>query len=436
MKTLANRGGLVKHLAIAIIGMGALASSSHAQEWDFTPHIYARGGVTMSSDFEYRASGIGPFNFGPWREESNMIANPLTELTLEASYGDQFKYWYGIDVENNQRFINGERTQLSERINYLQYFDGDMSLWFGSRPYRSSAEYLSRAYTFDEKNLFGGGVRFERVGPTNLEFAYGTFDKEYEVNNETTTELTNVFINKVEYPLANGIVKTNLEIQQTKKRGELGTDQNTHGYMAGVSYKRWGDEIFGGGLYNQFLLHYGTGYLQQHYMVPVFSVADASGGQDVYNDDFAASKTLLQWNGDWKADRLGLYWATFYAINEGEDSESTIDSGDMKWTTLDAYVRPQYGITENVNVGFEYGRRTILEEGDGVPGWAQNSGAWRWAGMVTYHLENSYFSDPVISLFAGEMHRDTKQQFYSSRKAEHNTHFIRLNYEVGINSLR
>ena len=416
-------------LAVALTGL-AFSGIASAQAWDFTPHIYARGGYTLSSDFTQRSTNREAFNMGPWSTESNMIADPLTEVTLEAKYGEEFRYFYGFDVENNQRFVTDERKQLSERTNYLEFMRGDFSLWFGSRPYRSDAEYLTRAYTFDEKNLYGGGVRFERLGPVNVEFAYGTYDTSYDLGGATATELTNIFINKLEHPLDNGVIKTNLEVQQTKRQVANGVDDNsTSGYMAGVSYKRWGDKLLEGNLYNQFILHYSSGYLQRHYMVPLFSVT----GFDKFADDWEASKLLLQWNGDWKAEKFGLYWAMFYAANDGKDPTGAIEESELKWQTLDAFVRPQYGILPNVTVGAEYARRAVLKEGAGVPAWAANGGAWRWAGMVNYNIDSSYFNNPVISLFVGEVHHDEVKTYFASDSAKSNTHFVRLNYEININ---
>ncbi|MFW7378787.1 MAG: hypothetical protein ACOH5I_08275 [Oligoflexus sp.] len=424
----------MKSLVFAIGGV-IISGVAQAQAWNFTPQIYARGGYTLSSDFAHRGSNSSgdlesKWNFGPWQSESNMFASPLTELTLEATYGEDFRFFYGVDVENNNRFSDGNRKAVNERLAYLEYLRGGMSLWFGSRPYRSDAEYLTRSYSFDEKNLFGGGVRFEHVGPLNVEFAYGS--KERETGSADVSEMVNILINKLEYPLANGVIRTNLEVQQLKRRSYQNPDQddNTHSYMAGIGYKRWGDRIFNGNLYNQFLVHYSTGFVVEHFMSSVFAAAYEG---ERYNDDFDAEKLLLQWNGDWKAERFGLYWANFYQAHTGKDPQGSIADGEMKWTTLDSFIRPQYGILDNVTVGAEYARRNILDEGDGVPNWAQNQGGWRWAGMINYHLENLYFDNPVVSLFIGEVHHDQAKVFFNGRHAENNSHFIRLNYEININ---
>jgi len=432
----------VKGLFLAIAAV-TISGVAQAQAWNFTPQIYSRGGYTLSSDLAHRGSNDpgaleSKWNLGPWQSESNMFAPPLTEVTVQAAYGDDFRFFYGFDVVNDNRFSDGQRSPLAQRVAYLEYLRGDMSLWFGSRPYRSEAEYLSRNYTFDEKNLMGGGVRFERVGPLNIELAYGS--KEIR-KDAPTTEMLNVIINKLEYPLDNGVIRTNVEIQQYKRRSfqNPSEDANTHSYMAGVAYKRWGDRVLNGNLYNQLIAHYSTGYISEHFMGSVFAFGIYESPQqdarspDRYADDFEANKLLLQWNGDWKAERLGLYWASFYQAHTGKDSLGVVEKSEMKWTTFDSYIRPQYGVLDNVTVGAEYARRVILDEGDGVPSWAKNQGTSRWALMVNYHLENRYFDNPVISLFVGEVHHDQAKQFFDSRHAENNSHFIRLNYEININ---
>lgn len=416
-----------------VLGAVIISANSYADTWNFTPHIYARGGYTLSPDFTGHSSNEPSelekiWNFGPWQSESNIFAPPLTELTLEAGYGEEFKFFYGFDVQNNNRFINGSPAALQERVAYLEYYQGDMSLWFGSRPYRSEAEYLSRVYSFDEKNLYGGGIRLERLGPSNIELAYGIAENSYG-NDPSVYEQVSFLINKVELPLENGLLKSQLEIQQHRRRSiDSSFNANQHGYMFGINYKRWGDRVFGGNLYNNLLVHYGKGLLIRHHMGSLFA-----SSQDAWDKKFDADKLLIQWNGDWKASRLGLYWASFYQAHTGKDASESFADREMRWTTLDSFIRPQYGVWDHVTLGVEYGRRVILIEGAGVSEWAQNFGSWRWALMLNYHLEQSYFNNPVISLFFGESHKDRKTVYFPGRHAENNSHFIRINYEISIN---
>ena len=342
-------------IALAIAGM---SSSAFAEGWEFTPHIYARGGVTYDADFSRSTTTgkSGAWNAGPWNEESNLFATPLTEITIDAKYGDDFVFTYGVEVEDNNRNNNGTASSVNERLAYLTYYFGDHSLWFGTRPYRSEAEFLTRAFNFDNNNLYGGGVRFEKIGPVNVEFAYGS--REATNDGGGFNEHTNFIINKVEYPLANGRILSAVEIQQHHRtdidpNNDPDTADRSDGYTVGVSYQRWGDVVFGGNLYNQFLVHYGKGYLTQTSMGTAFSTFDK---------DNAASKITLQWNGDWKAQKYGVYWAAIYQSHQGKDSTGTLEDSDLQWQFADLIVRPQYGVLPNVTVGAEYLRRSVLKK--------------------------------------------------------------------------
>lgn len=416
-----------------------LASQAVAQEWTFKPEIYARGGATYKSDFS-REAGEGnyrAFNNGPFLEES-IVDYPLTELTLHVSYGDQFVYHVGVDVNDSRRFLSqndGEnRRPVMERVNYLEFkATPSVSLWYGNRPYRSPPEYLSRAFLFDEKNILGGGVRFENVGPTNIEFAYGSFDLN---RTDDTTQVrqqdhTNVFINKFELPMANGAIKTNFELQQTKRSFSDQQNQGgTHGYLAGVSYQRWGDQVLGGGLYNQLMVHLSQGNVQRTAMQSAFNQFDR---------DLAASKTLVAWNGDWKRERAALYWLGLYQDHKGQSD--TVSDSSLVWQTLDAMVRPVYALTEQVNVGIEWSRRSVLKEGEGLRtgavngtnNWAVDNGSTRLGGLVHYTLKGRNFSTPTIGIFAGEVRKDKANQFFYSEAPKKTARFVHFFYEININ---
>jgi hypothetical protein len=424
----------VKHARILGPLCLLLASTSvQAQEWKIHPKVYARGGVTLSPGLDNVSTNYSQFNLGPWSEESNMVAPPLTEATFTFSYGENFKYHYGFDTSNNTRFFtdfNNGKQALTERVNYLEYQEGNMSLWFGSRPYRSYAEYLTRAYTFDEKNLFGGGVRFNSLGPVNVEFAYGVDnDISQTEDGQSFSDHTNYLINKVQLPLQNGVIATNLEFQQLK-RGSVNEDLNAdaNGYIFGIKYARWGDSLLGGGLYNQFIVNYSAGYVGNHAMSGIFMNKDAS-----LNDDYSADKILLQWNGDWKANRLGVYWASFYQINRGSDPSDQLETSEYKWDVFDAVIRAQYGVLKNVTAGGEYARRIVVSEGAASPSWAQNAGVRRYAAMLNYNLENRYFDNPVISLFVGRIEADKERNYFPNENAQKSTNFVRLNYEISVN---
>ncbi|SMF30297.1 hypothetical protein [Pseudobacteriovorax antillogorgiicola] len=425
----------MKNKILGLALLGAASPSLAAGPWKFTPHIYARGGITLDSDFSRsRTTAYGnEWNLGPWNQESNLFSDPLTEITLDAEYGEQFKFTYGVEVADNNRNYESNgftRTPVNERLAYLTYYFGDNSIWFGSRPYRSEAEYLTRAFNFDNLDLYGGGIRFERLGPINLEFAYGTFENSFtnEDNSADFQDNVNVVINKVEFPLSNGMIKTNLELQQTMRTSSATTnvEDRTHGYLAGISYQRWGDTVLGGGLYNQFLAHYSKGYVTRGGMGTVFNQFDP---------DFAAKKYLVQWNGDWKSGSVGLYWSAIAQQHMGKDPSETLSDDEMKWAFADLIVRPQMAITSNLTGGVEYARRSVLEEGDAIRqnfAWAENTGTTRWAGLLNYNMDNATFNNPVITLAVGEVIKDKETQFFSTKTAK-STHFVRLNYEININ---
>ncbi len=418
--------------SMLLLGLVA-TSGAQAQEWTFKPEIYARGGTTYKSDFSRTAAindagGAGAFNFGPYGQES-LISYPLTEATAHIAYGDEFKYHLGVDVSGNRRFDtkNETKTFVAERVNYLEFLVSEgISIWYGNRPYRSFPEFLTRSFLFDEKNILGGGVRFEKVGPLNIELAYGSFGDNFQNGTVDVQDHTNVFINKLEYPLENGAIKTNLEIQQTKRTAsDDANEAGTHGYLAGVSYQRWGDTVLGGGLYNQLILQYSKGFINKHIMQSAFNTFDA---------DNQASKYLLTWNGDWKSSQYALYWVGIYQQHQGKSD--TIDSSDLVWTTLDGTIRPLYALTPNINLGVELSRRTVLKEGDALPTgypWATNTGMSKWAGLVQYTLENKNWNYPNIGVMAGEVKKDKPTQFFSSEKAKKASHFVHFFYEVNIN---
>ncbi|MCX6128020.1 MAG: hypothetical protein NTX25_03020, partial [Proteobacteria bacterium] len=130
---------------VAGLGFLCLPCQVLAQDWSFSPEIYARGGVTYKSDFSKEA-GFGDgrekaFNLGPYNEES-LIASPLTEVTVHANYGDSFRFHYGVNVSGNRQFQYSDeksptsRSFVAERLAYGEFRASQgMSFWSGHRPF-------------------------------------------------------------------------------------------------------------------------------------------------------------------------------------------------------------------------------------------------------------------------------------------------------------
>jgi hypothetical protein len=421
---------------LVLIGLVLGSGAAVAEKWEFTPHIYSRGGVTLNRPMTKEQSDYKAFNFGPWLEESNSMNGSLTELTLESSLGGRVKHFYGVSTDNNSRFLTPDvgaeenKEQLSERINYVEFIDGNRSIWFGQRPYRGDGEFLTGGFPFDEHNMLGGGIRYNELGPVNVEFAYGVKRGSNDATTgvATTPYTTNIVINKVEYPLSKGRIKSNLEYHQTNYFNETGDDK-VIGLMAGVQLQDWDRSLLGGNLYNIVLVNYSSGHIYGGAMRCMFDSTDP---------DTPASKLVMQWAGDWKAGGYGVYFVNRYSQHMGKDGDNgdgseILSEADMTWATYDAIIRPQYALTSNWTLGVEYAKRTILTEGEGVPDWGKNQGAVRHAGMVAYNPKDNLFGTPVIRLFAGTMKRDNETEYFSGDNLSKTRNFFRLSYEVSVN---
>ncbi|HYX32380.1 MAG TPA: hypothetical protein VE954_04650 [Oligoflexus sp.] len=430
---------------LMILGALTLSAQAFSQEWSLTPEIYSRGGVTYKSDFSKEMGGGNQyqnFNLGPYNNEG-LIDYPLTEVTLHAGYGDSFKFHYGFDVNGNRQFLYkddqdpSKKTYLAERVAYGEFKVGNgWSIWYGNRPFRSPPEFLSRSFYFDEKNILGGGVRVEGLGPVNVDMAYGSKVVEYTAGADNVQEIDNILINKIEVPLDNGMVKTNLEWHKTDKNVSSGSGElATSGYVFGVAYQRWGDQLAGGNLYNQLVVHTSKGYIGNGAMSSAFQPGD----DQKFDESKEPSKVLIGWNGDWKAKEYGLYWLGLYQDHRGEAPGYSKD--DMSWQFVDGMIRPVYALTPNVTVGVELDRRAVLKEGkglresvfNGTNDWATNGGATRWGGLISYNLENKTFDYPTIGIYAGEIIKDKNTTFFASESPRRSTHFVRFYYEVKIN---
>ncbi|HLE11108.1 MAG: hypothetical protein A2504_01570 [Bdellovibrionales bacterium RIFOXYD12_FULL_39_22] len=390
--------------------------STLASDWAIDPHLYSRGGITLKDDFSRKGVGENTFNLGAWSQESNAFAVPLTEVTVEFKKGDKFKYTYGIDVGNNLRFLNTDTTAttgstpmpLNERLNFMEFFHSETtSFWFGQRAYRGDGDFLTRAFPFDEHNLFGGGIRKEKVGPVNLEFAYGMKERGDQ------SRLINILINKVEYPLANGKIKSNIEVHQVN---DANTQNRSTAYIAGVQFQRWGDKIGDGNLYNLLLVNYSHGNIYSGAMRSAFNLDDK---------DSLASKWVLQWAGDYKTPKYAVYYTFNFQDHLGYET-------DQVWSYLDLHLRPVYVLCKNMTAGLDYEKRIVTKEDFGTASmdWAKDQEGSRIALMWAYAMEDHQYDLPTISVFVGTISKEKETQFYKGQANSKTENFVRLNYEI------
>ncbi len=393
--------------------------TTQSSSWKLTPHLYSRGGITLSENLSKQGAGRNEFNLGSWGNESNTIANPLTEATIEFSK-DNIKYVYGIDVDNNMRYYDNspnpsvDRSDLSERLNYLVFTEDKYTFWAGQRAYRGDGDYLTGSFPLDDHNMLGTGVRLEKIGHLNIEFAYGV-----KRNEDTHLNTVNILINKLEYPLKNGKIKTNLEFHQVNNKE---AEQNeSKAFMGGVQWQRWGDKLWGGSLYNIALINYSKGYIY------------GGGMQSAYNSvdkDKQASKIVVKWEGDFKTKTSALYYTFKYQNHKGATDES--------WQFVDIYMRQLQSLTTHFSVGIDLAKRVVMDEGESVLGWGdykdsiKNQGTSRYALMFKYSLKNSPFDGPSLSMFVGHIEKDKAITYYNGESATKSENFIRLNYEISI----
>lgn len=394
-----------------------VVASNVCAEVKITPSIYSRGGMTRSTDLKSRhildnGDDRKDFNLGAWGDESNTISDDLTELTAKFDLNSNFYYTYGVDINGNRRFLEGNETadhkSLDERLNFLTFKDNDFSLWVGQNAYRGDGDYLTRNFPFDEHNMMGGGVRIEKMGPINIEFAYG------EVTQEVTDpKVVNLFINKIEYPLTNGKLKTNLELHRINATSDTNESKT---FLAGVQLQRWGIKLLDGNFYHIMLINYSNGYVYGGQM---------QSGYNEISKDLDESKILAQWAGDWKwANEKALYFTVKYQEHSGNND-------NQKWSFVDYYVRPVKNVTPNTAIGLDLAQRFITKENkDSNKSWMENGTNSRVAFMASYHLKDKMFELPSVSLFAGRIFKDKPTQFFTDKPSAREEDFLRLNYEV------
>ncbi len=379
-----------------------------AKDWKFTPHIYSRGGVTSTADLRKEGNGKEKFNLGSWNDESNAFRNNLTEITIEAQYNNKMKYTYGMDTDDSNRYYkkddSSEKKPLNERLNFIEFYGENKSFWFGNRASRGDGDYLLQNWPLDNHNMFGGGARFEKLGPLNIEFAYG-------LRRDVNPYNINLYINKIEMPLPNGKIKTNIEMHTVNNRD---TNQKSKAYIVGGQFQRWGDKIYGGNLYNIFVVNYSKGRIYGGTMQSAF---DSSNKNDL------ASKYLVKWGGDYKFNKYGIYYTFQYQNHRSKDKSE-------HWELIDFQLRPIFAITDNINTGIDYAMREELHA-TAKPWWAE-ADVERIALMLSYNMKNDTFGNPAVRAFIGQIHSEVPRQYVSNELAKRKEKFIRLDYEISI----
>jgi len=377
-----------------------------ASSWKLSPHLYSRGGATFNGQLSKKAISKEAFNAGAWGDESNAIRNNLTEITLNVSYGKNFKYVYGVDVDNSNRFFdkNDTKMPLNERLSYLEFYEGDFSFWFGNRAFRGDGDYLIQNWPLDEHNMLGGGIQIKEIGPVNIEFAYG-------IRKESDPYTRNILINKIVYPLPAGKIKTNIELHQINAEN---SGEKSLAWIGGAQYQRWGDRILGGSLYNIAVVNLSRGNIYGGTMQSAFNKVSKHE---------AATKILVKWGGDWKAKGYGLYYAVQYQDHRGDDSNE-------KWSFVDIYARPVYALTKNITTGFDYVMREVFtHENLTWDSWNTHE-AVRAAIMLAYNLSNRMFDTPSFRIFTGRMMSEKPRNYFSGEEETKADNFIRFDYEI------
>ena len=391
-------------------------------EWSFKPSIYSRGGLTYThglSTLSQRDTLGDTFNIGSYADETDAIRPNLTEAQVVFTYRNKVRYTYGFDVDNDRRMASGndDRTELNERLNFIEYLDGNNTYWFGKRAYRGDGEYLTGKWFLDELNIMGGGIQIKKItDKLNAEFAYGSVGNSIDTNPDLSRP-ENVFVNKIEYPLTNGKLKSNLEIHRYNADAKA---NRAWSYVIGGEYQRWGDKLAGGSLYNRWVLNYSHGPIGAGMMTVINEGVDPE--QNVaQTKNRHPSKILLSWNGDYKNSAYSFYYTMVYQRHAGKNAK-------LKFTTLDIYLRPMYNVKGNFYAGIDYAGRPVASRTGVDRAWS-NAKVHRYALMGEYkpNWQNTSFR-VLVGRISSKVART-----YTTSGDKKNASFIRLGYEVSIN---
>ena len=425
--------------AILVLASLCALTAHAASEWTFTPKLYVRGGFTQSLDLDAKGNGVTNFNPGSYGEESNAFMNNLTEGDLHATYGDKMKIVYGMNFDQTSRFedsAGGDKT-YKERQAYVEFykaFNDKTTLWFGRRPYRGFGDYLTGAFPLDERNMFGGGIMIDNVGPGRYEFAYGTNETGTDGTAAGDNYTTNFFLNKYIYNIDNGNITVNFEWHQNNSKF---AQYESNGFMAGAQYAKWNMNLLGASWYNIFVLNYSNGHLGD------VEAGLMKSAYDSKDKDQKAQKVLFKIGGDIKADKWGAFYALRYQWHMGSLENATgSEYSNQNWQFVDIHFRPMYSLSDNFGLGFDGVARTVLHEGGkGIlldnkkNNRAQGQNMWR-AGLIgTYHFTaggKNMFENREISIIVGRAHQQNEKEFFKGREAKNDANFVRFKYTMEI----
>lgn len=428
----------MKNAILVLASLGAL--SAQAADWTFTPKLYVRGGFTQSLDLDAKGNGVTNFNPGSWGGESNAFMNNLTEGDLHAMYGDKLKIVYGMNFDETTRFEDsaGKNKTYRERQAYMEIykaFNDKTTLWFGRRPYRGYGDYLDGSFPLDERNMFGGGIMIDNVGPGRYEFAYGTNDSGEVVTGDDDNFTTNFFLNKYIYNIENGNITANVEWHQNNSKY---SQYESNGFMAGAQYAKWNMNFLGNSWYNIFVLNYSNGHTGDVEAGLLASVFDSK------DKDEKAQKVLFKIGGDIKGPKWGAFYNMRYQWHMGDlkDADGKAYAG-QDWHFVDFHVRPMYSLNDNIGLGFDGVARLILKESSDEAQTAVTSDNWTFhgqnmwrAGLIgTYHFTDggkNMFENKEISIIVGRAHQQNEKEFFKGREAKNDANFVRFKYTMEI----
>ncbi len=428
----------MKKIVISALVVG-FSFTALAGDWTFNPKLFVRGGFTQSIDLDAKGNGIEPFNANGWNQTNAFQAN-LTELDLHANYKDKAKIVYGINVDSNERFtVNGAASSnhnglAKERQAYIEFYKaaGDnTTLWFGRRPYRGFGDYMDGTFPLDERNMFGGGVMLDKMGPGRLEVAYGT-NEDGDVAASTTASdsfTTNFLLNKYIIGIDNGNITLNGEIHQNNSRFK---EYESYGYMIGGQYARWDMSLLGAKWYNIFVLNYSHGHLGDVDAGEMASAFDSKKSAE------QAQRFTFKIGGDLKNKAWSMFYTVKYQNHMGDiKAANGYKKEGQNWQFTDVMARPMYALTSNVGVGIDGIKRFVIKDvtANSPALWAKDSDMWRLAAVANYHLDaggENLFQNAEISIFAGRAHQDKEMTFFKGRGASKDADFVRLKYTMEI----
>ena len=263
------------------------------------------------------------------------------------------------------------------------------SLWFGSRMYRGNDIYLFDTWPIDNQNMLGGGIGYgEKI---HVELAFGAkADAAYSGEGLTAARGQRyIFINKLEAPIADKKLKTNLEFHLIPKTTALfnsGVSTSTidipssSGVMFAAQYPFFGT--------NSGFFRLGSGdVVAGSFETGKAAVAEYAGVTSRIGSKFAGV-------GFSNAMELDAFNAgVMYAVI----GEWTQPKGAAAASSVSTAIRPMYYVTGRLHAGFEL---------DGVHYFKQLTGAdidyLQISPMLEYAINRNVYGSPKFRLIASE----------------------------------